>query len=316
MNQYVRLSLETHLFFCRIMKEHSLFLMAGFPCKNEDYIKKADWYRNEFENLLEQVVELSDGVVRNPVLDSGEIVTEFTLDAEKSTACLTGIPIDSSITEAEKRLSGSCDCQNNQMMRSGQWGQNRPMNDREMRMTRQVNEINNRALELLRGLICLKEDILNNVLSCKLFTANYPLLIEHILREARLYQDTIAELNERGFIRSRNLKTMEQFWNRIMMEHAFFIRGLLDPTEETLILTADDFAGDYRALLREAREADGRCLEELTEKTIQQTKEYRDFKAAGTKGITDCEIRSVILPLLADHVLREANHYLRILQEG
>ena len=39
------------------------------------------------------------------------------------------------------------------------------------------------------------------------------------------------------------------------------------------------------------------------------------FKAAGTKGIQSCEIRSVILPLLADHVLREANHYIRLLKE-
>ena len=50
-------------------------------------------------------------------------------------------------------------------------------------------------------------------------------------------------------------------------------------------------------------------------KTLETTKRYRDFKAAGTKGITGCEVRSVILPLLADHALREANHYLRILQE-
>ena len=31
-------------------------------------------------------------------------------------------------------------------------------------------------------------------------------------------------------------------------------------------------------------------------------------------GINDCKIKSLILPLLADHVLREANHYLRILK--
>ena len=31
MNDYVTLSLESHLFFARIMKEHSLFLEAGFP---------------------------------------------------------------------------------------------------------------------------------------------------------------------------------------------------------------------------------------------------------------------------------------------
>ena len=41
----------------------------------------------------------------------------------------------------------------------------------------------------------------------------------------------------------------------------------------------------------------------------------REFKTAGTEGITDCKIRSIILPLLADHVLREANHYLRILAD-
>ncbi len=49
--------------------------------------------------------------------------------------------------------------------------------------------------------------------------------------------------------------------------------------------------------------------------SLETTKRYRDFKEAGTEGITGCEIRSIILPLLADHVLREANHYLRLLRE-
>ena len=31
------------------------------------------------------------------------------------------------------------------------------------------------------------------------------------------------------------------------------------------------------------------------------------------KGILECKIQGLILPLLADHVLREANHYLRLL---
>lgn len=52
----------------------------------------------------------------------------------------------------------------------------------------------------------------------------------------------------------------------------------------------------------------------LTARSLQTTKQYQQFKTVGTKGITGCEIRSIILPLLADHVLREANHYLRILE--
>ncbi|MDD6066972.1 MAG: DUF2935 domain-containing protein, partial [Firmicutes bacterium] len=100
-----------------------------------------------------------------------------------------------------------------------------------------------------------------------------------------------------------------------MMEHAAFIRGLLDPTECELMETADNFAGDYCRLLEEARKQDCRTMDELTRKTLETTEQYRDFKAAGARGITGCSIRSIILPLLADHVLREANHYLRILKE-
>lgn len=110
-------------------------------------------------------------------------------------------------------------------------------------------------------------------------------------------------------------KQVELFWNQIMMEHALFIRGLLDPTEEELILTADNFAKEYKKLLEEARNMTDETIKTVTDKTITETVKYREFKKAGTEGIVGCEIKSIILPLLADHVLREANHYLRILQE-
>lgn len=45
------------------------------------------------------------------------------------------------------------------------------------------------------------------------------------------------------------------------------------------------------------------------------TQKFRDFKQAGAEGIETCKIKSIILPLLADHVLREANHYLRLLED-
>lgn len=140
-------------------------------------------------------------------------------------------------------------------------------------------------------------------------------MIEHIIREAKLYQNIIKMLEEGTCISSENIVEMEKFWNRIMMEHALFIRGLLDPTEEELVEKADAFAKDYCRLLEEAKRQDCKAMNKLTMETLETTKRYRDFKEAGTEGITGCEIRSIILPLLADHVLREANHYLRLLRE-
>lgn len=297
MQDYVSTSLETHLFFGRIMKEHALFLLAAFPAGETEYKDQADCFRKQFENVLEQTVCLADGMVSREVLDSGEVFTEFTEMAERQTRKLTQIPIDIRITQAEKSLQAGC----------------RKCPDRKR--TQQICSLNRHVLQLLNGLIGFKQKILQRVLACSLYTANYPLLIEHIIREAKLYRQIVTALEQKGCMKPQDLKAAKRFWNQIMMEHALFIRGLLDPTECELIKTADEFAEDYCCLLEMAEKQDCRTMDELTRKTMETTEKYRDFKAAGAEGITGCQIRSVILPLLADHVLREANHYLRILEE-
>lgn len=169
-----------------------------------------------------------------------------------------------------------------------------------------VHRLNERSLCLLNKLIDFKQDILDEMLAGRLFTFNYPLLIEHIQREAKLYRATIESLMHNCRISYDELLGTEDFWNRIMMEYALFIRGLLDPSEEDLIKMADDFAMDYKHLLETARRQDRLA-------SLDKTLEYRNFKATETEGILNCEIASIILPLLADHVLRKANHYIRLL---
>lgn len=297
MQNYIKSSLELHVFFSRIMKEHSLFLQAGFMPISNDYICEAQWYKGEFEKLLSNVVKLSNCRIGQDVINSGEIVTQYTFGAEKKTVELTGIVIDTNITLQELNLKPD------------------GYSYLDTNVADYVCYLNNRALQLLDGLIGLKERILREVLSCKLFTANYPLLIEHIIREAKLYRQYVVMLQNGQNITCEDRKQVELFWNQIMMEHALFIRGLLDPTEEELIGTADNFAKQYKKLLEDARNMTDETIKTVTDKTITETIKYRDFKKAGTEGIVGCQIRSIILPLLADHVLREANHYLRLLKE-
>lgn len=293
-NSYVVKSLELHLFFGRIMKEHSLFLQAGFTPADPSFSEKVEFYLKEFEKLLSDAVGLSNGMVGKEVLNSGEVITEFTALAEKQTERFTGIPIDKEITRRTQNLK----CQERQCACAS-------------RLTANVRRLNRTALKLLDGLINLKETILKCVLQCEMFTLNYPLLIEHILREAKLYRRYIQILERDGDLQEQTMKENERFWNQIMMEHAQFIRGLLDPCETELFCAADGFAKEYSRLLDMSRNAhDGT----LAADSLVQTIKFRDFKAAGTQGIQQCKIRSVILPLLADHVLREANHYLRLLQ--
>ena len=55
-------------------------------------------------------------------------------------------------------------------------------------------------------------------------------------------------------------------------------------------------------------------ISKVTEDSLKATTEIRKFKAQGTQGLVECKIKSIIIPLLADHTLREANHYLRLLK--
>ena len=293
-NRYVGRSLELHLFFGRIMKEHALFLEAGFTPADPSFPEKAEFYMKEFENVLREAVCLSEGIVGKQVLGSGEVITEFTALAERQTERFTGIPIDKEITRKTQSL----------ICRERQTASAAPL-------VVKVRRLNRSVLRLLDGLIGFKETVLKCVLQCELFTLNYPLLIEHILREAKLYRRYVETLEREGDLREQTMRETERFWNQIMMEHAQFIRGLLDPCETELYCAADGFAKEYCELLESSRSAHDKTL---TEASLAQTLKFRDFKAAGTQGIQQCKIRSVILPLLADHVLREANHYIRLLQ--
>lgn len=136
---------------------------------------------------------------------------------------------------------------------------------------------------------------------------------EDILREARLYRAHLLRLENRGDCACQELCDSELFWNRIMMEHAMFIRGLLDPGEEALLHAADGFTADYKRLLDACAVSNDKMISDGQARML--TQKFRDFKQAGVEGIEACKIRSIILPLLADHVLREANHYLRLLED-
>lgn len=294
---FVKQSLNINLFFLRIMKEHAFFLETSLLDKNADLQQEARCFQETFGDLLLRTINIAHGVVGLRT----DALTEHTLDAEKMSECLTGVPIDKNITKLEMELScfhGNSKC--------------------TPKLVKDVCKLNCNVIKAAKAIRDFKCTALKAVLECKLYTTAYPLLIDHIRREAELFIDLLEELQEREDIDIiEDALNQEPFWNRIMAEHSKFVRGLLDPTEDNLIDIANDFAHEFDELRRKALDAtDKTCiLENVTDKSLEATERLRDFKEQATEGLLDCKIRSIALPLLADHILREANHYLILLHK-
>lgn len=184
----------------------------------------------------------------------------------------------------------------------------------------QVRKLNEDSIQLVYGFRNFKRNLLILIINCKVSGFNFPLLVDHIAREAEYFIRTLKKFNKgildpiQDAIISENV-----FWLRIMMEHSRFISSLLDQSERNLVNTARKFGDDFEVLLNQARDVESMLYKKsptypiigkLNQDSENATVELRNFKQAGLDLIKSCQIRSVINPLLADHVVREADHFL------
>jgi len=299
--EYVRQSIETNLFFLRIIKEHLIFASAALTLKDACLVPQLMEMKDKFEEMLIKTISLASGVVSPRSLEAGDIITPYTYKAETATQLYTGLPINTDITRLEAELMNNTSFAPNPMIEQS------------------VNSLNQRIISLLKAAIQTKKMLLANVLSCKMFTNIYPLMLDHVTREAEHYLQHLQTLQSGQSLMNgpKSAAAGEIFWNHIMGEHAKFIRGMLDPTEDELIQKANGFAGEFDKLTKAAREAFEHLelLPGVTRSSTAAAVNIRNFKQQGTLGILECKIRSIILPLLSDHVLREANHFLKELRE-
>jgi len=168
-----------------------------------------------------------------------------------------------------------------------------------------------------------KRKVLGLILTCQLPGANnFPLLVDHISREADYFRKRLADLNAGRLDPLPDAIINENvFFLRIMADHAKFISHLLDPSERKLIDMANEFSHDFDKLLYQARDLESMRPESQTVPLLGQfldqnrvsVKALRDFKLTARELIAACKIKSIIHPLLADHVYREADRFLQII---
>ncbi len=187
----------------------------------------------------------------------------------------------------------------------------------------QIRGFNSEVQQAATNIYAFKRKVLGLILTCQLPGANnFPLLVDHISREANYFRKRLIELNQ-GKLKSLPDAIIKEnvFFLRIMADHAKFIGHLLDPSERKLIDIAQNFSNDFDQLLYQARDLEGMVpysqtipmLDQFLDQNRVSVVSLRDFKKTARELIEQCKIKSIIHPLLADHVFREADRFLEII---
>ncbi len=180
--------------------------------------------------------------------------------------------------------------------------------------------------QAVAALIEFKRHLVRLSVQCELPGSGlYPLLLAHVIREAEhflAFLDSGCRVPIPGGL--LGVMQNESFWLRQMKEHIEFILGLLDPSERELLSEAHAQSAVFSRLLETARDLESMAESspqkfgtavQFTETLIARVTALRDFKAAGYELAVLCRLLSITVPLLLDHVRREADKFLEELQE-
>lgn len=270
------LNMEEVRFWLDIMQEHALFIKLGLPFDQTELIKEADAFYRDFGALKDKANRVtSEKKFAELVTEASDVIIEFH---------------------------------------------------------------------------SFKRHLLRMQLLGRLGGTNTPLFLDHMAREAEYVLALFSKIRTAKLGAFHQGRTRENvFWLRIMADHTKFISDRLDPSERAIIHTVDAFSNEFDDLFLQANDLHTMLIHRRLEPLRNEEKKgkkrakhsnyqpvtaqiitapvynrfiqdartatirLRDFKRALHKLVVENRVASILPALLADHVRREADHYLLVL---
>jgi hypothetical protein len=284
--QYNTSSAATFLFWTRIMKEHAMFIESSLPPTQSRLARQAKNYHCQFAGISRDVINLSDGVLPQEVLDSKQFYTDFTQTAEHDFERFFGITANITLTVSEQHIdSFKSDIASSSDLRL------------------RFSAMNKRLLEQTESFISFQTSMLDKRYLCEIFFGLYPSALKHLMNEAKRFVEEIKFLESTYEAQSDSYIV---FWNRGMSEHAKSLRGELDWSEDNDIRTANYFATSFDELS---------SVDPNRKKSLEYNTEFEKYADTVTRNFIECKLKGIMSGLYCDHLLREVNHFTYLLRQ-
>lgn len=180
------------------------------------------------------------------------------------------------------------------------------------------------AAGAVRAFFCFKRRILHCLAECRLAGGGlYPLFVDHLSREALYFLKLLRKPASGDMHCLVDAAASENiFWARVVADHLKFVRGLVDPAERGLVDEARALGDRFDQFNLQARDVASMVWHYRPNNDFIRFE--RDFRLAGQEAlafaaaagghVARCDAVTNIPELLADHVRREGEHFLAVLE--
>lgn len=297
-NLLVQQSLINNLYYLRTLGEFSINIELSFFENNKDNINIARDFRKNFEELSRRTIDLAQNRLNQNLLNSGIILTPYTLDSEILTEKLFGIDIDTTLTEQELALVAS----NNEEITS--------------EIVDMITELNNEIYVVTQNFIDFVNYILDGMLKNEIFSYSYPLFYQYVILEANLYLEDLGRLINKSGVDPIYIVGFQYYYSQVLKWQAQFISGYCDPEQVSIINQARAFETEFEELMQEYnnQKITPDKILIFNEKALDVTERFRFFITSIIKRVLNAEIYFIVEPIFLDNLLTETNYFIYLLK--
>ena len=293
-------SLVSNLYYLWTLREYSARIEVSLPPIYSSYINKSNELARRAEALNKRVAEFAynDGLPKN-VVESGIVLTPYTLELELLTEKLFGIDIDTEITEKEKQVKIVMDVN---------------PTDAEVK---EMEEINTQALALVNDFIEYANDLYEKIQNQEVFAFYYNSLNLYLVEEAKLYVSSLTRLKAKSTINPSYVLDAQYFGTQGMQAIATYIRGEIDPMYKDIFDEANNFVTEYRNMLAEYENMvmTPENQKNMTLNSLELALRLKAFVEKCIQKLLNKEIYFISAPITKDNELTAVNFFIFGLRE-
>ena len=295
---FAKTTIESGLFYLRLMREFSLNIQLSFYINNEDYIKTAEDFGKRYEDLGKVVTKY--GKFSKLAYDNQIFVTNYTLPSERLTEKLFGIDLATELTEKELEFEVG------------------EFKEPSSEVVAELVKLNNDALILTTNFSSFLADISNKINDNTLFSYLYQSLIDYMQEESKLYINILNRIIRREAEDPTFVTNYVTRYQIIMRNAASFLRNLVDPKEVDVFNKFQGFVEAFEAISEDYKSANlsPENQQFLNRKTKVLVEEFKIYLSRIIERVLNSGLHFIISPMFLDTVLIEANYFKYLLESN